>query len=119
MTPVSPRVLIAQMEAAQQQNAQHLDLIFRQIGLRAERLTITEKAKSRSGRRSGSRWTRSDEQLYHHHVDRLTFERRGEIEALSRKLKRQEAALKEARTRHGGRLVMANRDERSQQCMPA
>lgn len=101
MTSVTSRVVIAQMEAAHRQNAQHLDLIFRQIGLRAERLTITEKAKSRSGRRTGSRWTRADEQLYQHHVDRLTFERRGEIEALSRKLKRQEAALEKARTRQG------------------
>ena len=102
MTSVTSRVLNARMEAAQRQNAQHLDLIFRQIGLRAERLTITEKAKSRSGRRTGSRWTRSDEQLYQHHVDRLTFERRGEIEALSRKLKRQETTLEEVRKRHGG-----------------
>lgn len=101
MTAVTPRVLIKQMETAQQQNAQYLDLIFRRIGLRAERLTIAEKAKSRSGRRTGSRWTRADEQLYQHHVDRLTFERRGEIEALSRKLKRQEVALDEARARQG------------------
>ena len=102
MTAVSLPVRIAQMESAQRQNAQHLDLIFRQIGRCAERLTITEKAKSRSGRRTGSRWTRSDEQLYQHHVDRLTFERRGEIEALSRKLKRQETALNDARERLGG-----------------
>lgn len=102
MTVVSPWVLIAQMEAAQQQNAQHLDLIFRQIGRRAERLTVAEKAKSRTGRRTGSRWTRADEQLYQHHVDRLTFERRGEIETLSRKLKRQEMALDDARKRDSG-----------------
>lgn len=102
MTVVSSPVLMARMEAAQRQNAQHLDLIYRQIGLRAERLTITEKAKSRSGKRTGSRWTRSDEQLYQHYVDLLTFERRGEIEALSRKLKRQEVALDDARNRHGG-----------------
>lgn len=107
MTAVGSPVLIAQMEAAHRQNAQHLDLIYRQIGRRAERLTISEKAKSRSGRRTGSRWTRADEQLYKHHVDRLTFERRGEIEALSRKLKRQEVALDEARARQGsGRGVV-------------
>lgn len=102
MTAVTRRVRIARMEAAQRQNAQHLDLILRQIGLRAERLTIAEKAKSRSGGRTGSRWTRADEQLYQHHVDRLTFERRGEIEALSRKLKRQETALDDARKRDSG-----------------
>lgn len=102
MTAVTPGVLIVQMETAHRQNAQHLDLICQQIARRAERLTIAEKAKSRSGRRTGSRRTRADEQLYQHHVDRLTFERRGEIEALSRKLKRQEMALEEARTRQGG-----------------
>ena len=104
MTAVSSWVRIAQMDAAHRQNAQHLDLIFRQIARRAERLTITEKAKSRSGRRTGSRWTRADEQLYQQHVDRLTFERRGEIEALSRKLKlkRQETALDDARKRVSG-----------------
>lgn len=107
MTSVTSRLLFARMEEAHRQNAQHLDIIHRQIGLRAERLTITEKAKSRSGRRTGSRWTRSDEQLYRHHVDRLTFERRGEIEALSRKLKRQQTALDEVRKRHssGGEAV--------------
>jgi len=99
MTAVIPRVLIAQMETAHRENAQHLDLVFQQIGLRAERLTI--KAKPRSGRPSGSRWTRTDEQLYQLHVDRLTVERRGEIEALSRKLTRQEVALDEARARQG------------------
>lgn len=109
MTSVTSRVLIARMEAAQRQNAQHLDLIYRQIGLRAERLTITEKAKSRSGKRIGSRWTRSDKQLYQHHVDRLTFERRGEIEALSRKLKRQEVALDDARKRDSGSGKVAGR----------
>jgi hypothetical protein len=102
MTVVSSPVLITQMEAAHRQNTQHLDLIFRQIGLRAERLTINEMAKSRSGRRTGSRWTRADEQLYQQHVDRLIFERRGEIDALSRKLKRQETALDDARKRYGG-----------------
>jgi len=119
MTSVDARVLIAQMEAAHRQNVQHLDLIFRQIGLRAERLTITEKAKSRSGRRTGSRWTRSDEQLYQHHVGRLTFERRGEIEALSRKVKRQEIALEEARARHGGARRVLNGDEPNQRCVTA
>lgn len=109
MTGVSSPVLIARMEAAHQQNAQHLDLIYRQIGLRAERLTINEKAKSRSGRRTRSRWTRADEQLYQHHVDRLTFERRCEIEALSRKLKRQETALDDARKRDSGNGGVAAR----------
>ncbi|WP_244481873.1 hypothetical protein [Rhizobium sp. Root1204] len=60
---------------------------------RAERLAVTEKAKARSHRRGGSRWTRSDEQLFQDHVERLAFERRTEIAVLARKLQRQERAI--------------------------
>ncbi|MBB2687785.1 UNVERIFIED_ORG: hypothetical protein GGD47_005428 [Rhizobium etli] len=93
MAPVSPRALLTTMEAAHRQTRQHLDLVPRQIAGRAERLTITRKAKARSHRRSNANWTRSDEDLYRVFLDRLTFEGRGEIEALSRKLARQEQAL--------------------------
>ena len=93
MTARSRRALLATMQAAHRQTRQHLDLVHRQIAGRAERLTITQKAKARSHRRNRSNWTRSDELLYFDHLDRLTFERRGEIDALSRKLMRQERAL--------------------------
>ena len=93
MNPVSPGVLLSRMEVARRETRHHLDRIHRQITGRAERIAVTEKAKARSHRRGGSRWTRSDEQLFQDHVERLTFERRTEIAALARKLQRQEQAI--------------------------
>lgn len=77
------------MEAAHQD----LELVHREIASRAERLTITRKAKPCSHCRDWSNETRSDERMFHDHLDRLTFERCGEIDALSRKLARQERTL--------------------------
>ena len=56
-------------------------------------MTTTAKAKARRHPRGGSCWTRSDEATFRACVDQLSFERRGEIEALSRKLTRQERAI--------------------------
>jgi vacuolar-type H+-ATPase subunit E/Vma4 len=81
------------MEAAHRQTRAHLERIERQISARAERMTTTAKAKARRHPRGGSRWTRSDETMFRACVDQLSFERRGEIEALSRKLIRQEHAI--------------------------
>ena len=51
------------------------------------------RLKLRSRTRGGSRWTRGDEATFRAYVDELSFERRGEIDALSRKLMRQERAI--------------------------
>ena len=96
MTSLSDtRTRLLRMEAARRETRRHLDHVQRQIEGRAERMTITEKAKAqnRTHKRSGPRWTRSDEALYRAHVDRLAFERRSEIDALSRKLSRQDQAI--------------------------
>lgn len=103
MNPISPWVLLARMEVARRETRHHLDLIHRQIATRAERLAVTEKAKARNRthKRSGSRWTRSDEMLFQDHIDRLSFERRSELEALTRKLERQDRAITTLRLKLG------------------
>jgi hypothetical protein len=103
MSTVSLRVVLSRMEAARRETAGHLDLIQRQIAGRAERITVTEKAKAhnRSHKRSGSRWSRSDEMLYQAHLERLTFERRVELDGLVRKLARQEQAIDRMRRKLG------------------
>ena len=85
--------LLSRMEAAHRQTKEHLERIERQISARAERMTTTAKAKARRHPRGRSRWTRSDEALFRACVDQLSFERRGEIDALNRKLSRQERAI--------------------------
>jgi len=101
MTTISTHVLLASMEASRRETCHHLDLVLRQIAARAERVTVTQKAKSsgRTHKRSGSRWTPSDERLFQSHLQALEFQRRSEIEALSRKLVRQDAAIAAVKAR--------------------
>ncbi|NKX68196.1 hypothetical protein HEP89_29085 (plasmid) [Labrenzia sp. 5N] len=96
-------LLLRRMETARRQTKAHLDLIERQIAARAERMTISAqaqaKAKARSHPRGRSHWTRSDDALFREYVDQLSFERRGEIDALTRKLSRQERAIAAVRAK--------------------
>lgn len=94
------RRLLTRMEAAHAETQRHLGVIERQIAARAERLTITDRAKRRQHGRSASSWTNADERLFRQHVAELALARRREIDALTRKLDRQEAAIAEFRTRH-------------------
>jgi hypothetical protein len=48
---MSQHLLLVRMEAAHQLTQRQLDLIHRQIAMRTERLTVTDKAKARSHRR--------------------------------------------------------------------
>lgn len=91
--------LLSRMEAAHRQTKAHLERIERQISARAERMTTTAKAKARRHPRGGSRWTRSDEAMFRACVDQLSFERRGKIDALNRKLFRQERAITAVRAK--------------------
>ena len=98
--PPERRVLLTRMEVAQAETQRHLGIIERQIAARAERLTITDRAKRRHQGRGASSWTNADERLFQEHVAKLTLVRRGEIDALTRKLDRQERAIAECGTRH-------------------
>ncbi|MBR1208049.1 MULTISPECIES: hypothetical protein [unclassified Bradyrhizobium] len=99
--PSHRRFLLTRMDVAQAETQRHLGIIERQIATRAERLTTTDRAKSRHHGRAASGWTNADERLFQEHVAKLTLARRGEIDALTRKLDRQEKAIAECRTRHG------------------
>jgi hypothetical protein len=88
------------MKAAQAETQRRLGLIERQIASRAERLTITDRAKRRQHGRTASSWTNADERLFQQHAAELALARRGEIDALTRKLDRQETAIAEFWTRH-------------------
>jgi hypothetical protein len=92
------RVLLTRMEVAQAETQRHLGIIERQIATRAERLTITDRAKRRHHGRGASSWTNADERLFQEHVAELTLARRSEIDALTRKLDRQEQAIAEFRS---------------------
>lgn len=104
MSAPDRRVLLFRMEQARRETCRHLALVRRQIMGRAECLTITQKAKAtnRTHKRTGSRWSRSDEMLFRSFLESLEFERCGEIDALSRKLVRQDRAIAALRKFHGG-----------------
>ncbi len=99
MTAIDELVLLSRMEAARRQTRAHLDLVERQIEGRAERMTTTARVNSRRSGRLRSIWTPADVRLFRQHVECLGFERRAEIDALSRKLARQERAIAAFRER--------------------
>ena len=101
MTITEHIAMLATMEAARRETHAHLRLIERQIAARAERLTTTFRARSRNYRKSRSTWSHGDEQLYQATLSELTFSRHREVEELSRKLARQDAAIAAFRRRHG------------------
>lgn len=74
---------------ARRETQRHLDSLSRQIAACAGRQAITVKVRSRARRRSGSR---------HYHrelVERLVFERWGELDGLDRRLAAQEQVIDE------------------------
>ena len=85
--------LLARMEAARRCTQRHLRVIERQIAARAERMTITARAKRRHRRRRASPWTTADERAFQAHLADLTLARLPDIDVLMRQLARQDAAV--------------------------
>jgi len=112
--PRDRRLLLARMEVAQAETQRHLGVIERQIAARAERLTITDRAKRRQHGRSASSWTNADERLFQQHVAELALARRGEVDALTRKLDRQEKAIAEFRRRNRESIARVKGDRQHQ-----
>lgn len=94
------RMLQARIEASEGDTRRHLRIIERQIVCRAERMTVTNRVKRRQPDRVASTRTRADERLFQQHVAELTLVRRGEIDALTRKLEWQELSIVPLRSRH-------------------
>lgn len=99
---IEQRTMLIRMEAAHAETERHLAIVERQIAARAERMTVTSQAKSRQSRhrRSNSMWTSADERIFQDNLAAIRFERRGELDALSRKLVRQAGAIAAFRVRY-------------------
>jgi hypothetical protein len=97
---VEQRARLARMEAARAETERHLAVIERQIAARAERMTTSTRVKARQFGRGAATWTRTDERNFQANVAALRFERRGEIDALTRKLVRQAGAIAAFRVRY-------------------
>lgn len=93
--------VLARMEAARRSTRHHLAVIERQIVKRAERMTITARAKRRRRRSSAGAWTGADERAYQGYVADLMLARMPEIDVLIRHLARQDDALTALRVRYG------------------
>jgi hypothetical protein len=94
------RAMLARMETAHAETARHLAVIERQIEARAERMTTSSRVKARQYGRASATWTRSDQRDFQANVTALRFERRGEIDALARKLARQAGVIAAFRVRY-------------------
>lgn len=93
------RAMLARKERAHAETVRHLAVIKRQIEARAERMTTSSRVKARQYGRA-STWTRSDQRDSQANIAALRFARRGEIDALSRKLAWQAGAIAAFRVRY-------------------
>lgn len=99
-TYAEQRAMLARMVRARDEIRRHIEIIRRQIEKRAERMTITARLKTRQYGRMKSTCTRADKRDYQENAAQLRFQRRAEIDALTRKLERQEAAIAAFRDRY-------------------
>lgn len=99
-TESEQRARLARMERARAETERHLAIIERQIAGRAEHIAMSSHVQTRRFGPATSRWNPVDERRYQEALAALHFERRGEIEALARKLTRQAGAIAACRLRH-------------------
>ena len=104
------RALLARMEKTLLETSRHLGIIERQVEARAERMTITSRTQRRQSGRGTSRWTRADERAFRENIAALALTRRAEIDALTRKLTRQESAIAMFRRSHGIEPALGDRE---------
>ncbi|WP_434730683.1 hypothetical protein [Rhizobium binae] len=84
---------LAKAIAVRRETQRHLDCLTRQIAARAGRQATTVKVRSRARRRSGHR-------IHHQElVDRLAFERWGELDTIACRLAMQEQVIGELQRR--------------------
>ena len=98
--PLDPIVRLFRMEEARRQTQRQLDMIDRQI-IRRMTALIPKLQPKRSGYRRGKALdAQAFLERYRTHLAALTAERQPEIDALSRKLARQDRAIAVFRERH-------------------
>jgi hypothetical protein len=98
--PLDPLVQLFRMEEARRQTQRQLDMIDRQI-IRHMTALIPRLQPKRSGYRRGKALDRrAFLERYRAHLAAFTAERQPEIDALSRKLARQDRAIAVFRDRH-------------------
>ena len=110
--PTKHRALLSRMEEARRQTQHQIDLIDRQITRRMTAL-IPQLGRRQTGYRRGKA---ADPgaflERYRANLAALTAERQSEIDALSRKLARQDAAIAALRARMEPPIVGSNSGKR-------
>ena len=95
------RELLVRMEAARRQTENHLARLHAGIERQAEATVIRIRTKRRQYGRHATTWTPADEREYERQLVLGREGRAPEIEALSRKLRRQGEAIDGFRALHG------------------
>jgi hypothetical protein len=95
------RELLCRMEAARRQTKNHLARLSAEIERQTEASVIRIRTKRRQYGRHATTWTLADEREYERQLSLSAETRAPEVEALSRKLRRQAGAIGGFRARHG------------------
>lgn len=105
MATLNPRARLSRMEEARRQTQRQLDLIERQIIRRMTALIPQLQPKHKCYHRGKPPDPASFLERYRSHHAAITAERQHEIDALSRKLARQDAAIEAFREQHDGAVL--------------